>query len=60
MIIEAVITGALLIGIAKESGRAYTLKTKLERLEKQVKFKQGQIDLLLVMKAQAHKNNRKQ
>ena len=45
------ITGLLLVGIAKETQSVYSKTNEIKTLKKQLKFREGQIDLLLTAKS---------
>jgi hypothetical protein len=45
------ITGLLLVGIANETRTVQSKKQQIETLKKELKFKEGQIDLLLTAKS---------
>ena len=45
------ITGLLLVGIAKETKSVYNKTNEIKTLKKQIKFREGQIDLLITAKS---------
>ena len=51
MILTTIIASALVFGTVREVTSAYSKTQELETLKKQIKFKEGQIDLLLTAKS---------
>jgi hypothetical protein len=45
------ITGLLLVGIANETKEVYSKANEIKTLKKQIKFREGQIELLLTAKS---------
>ena len=45
------ITGLLLVGIANETKSVYNKTNEIKTLKKQIKFREGQIDLLITAKS---------
>ena len=51
MILTTIIASALVFGTVKEVSSAYSKVQEIKTLKKQIKFREGQIDLLLTAKS---------
>tara|TARA_R110002050_G_scaffold173127_1_gene305271 strand:- start:240 stop:458 length:219 start_codon:yes stop_codon:yes gene_type:complete len=51
MMLTTIIASALVLGTVKEVSSLYSKTQQIETLKKQIKFKEGQIDLLLTAKS---------
>ena len=56
MILTTIIASALVFGTVKEVTSAYSKTQELKTLKKQIKFREGQIELLLTAKSIAQQN----